>query len=207
METCSYFFTPKTERMFVFGHFPIKRSILLRMTNKKIIVLREFLSNEENLKLVEQYHRTPTICVKTQLDNKFKRFYLVIRHFTYLLKTIHFKAKMFDKSIRKYHQIYPLIVDGNTNGTVFSKSKLVDEFVDQISFMTLEEYVSNPEIMKAIYDLTDKQKQILYHLYINDFSIKELAGYLGVSSQNISKIKNQALNQLRKNISIYTLKK
>lgn len=175
--------------------------------NRKNVLLKEFLSNEENLKLLEQYQRTPTICLKTQLDNNFKRFYLVIRHFAYLLKTIHFKAKMFDKSIRTYHQIYPLIVDGKTNGTEFSKKDLVDEFVDQISFMTLEEYVSNPEIMKAIFGLTDKQKQTLYHLYINDLSIKELAGYLGVSSQNVSKMKKQALKQVRENISIYTLKK
>lgn len=64
----------------------------------------------------------------------------------------------------------------------------------------LENVLSNKTYRKAMRTLTYEEKEILYFLAIEEFTIKELAKKLGVSTRAIRKRKRKAINHFQKNL-------
>ncbi|MCT4508247.1 MAG: hypothetical protein N4A48_05700 [Tepidibacter sp.] len=84
-----------------------------------------------------------------------------------------------------------LIVDENNN---VEDIALFDEFQD------LNDVFENKELVKRIEKLTKKQKNIIYELYVNQITERELAKKLDTSFQNINKVKKTALKKLNKSL-------
>lgn len=56
------------------------------------------------------------------------------------------------------------------------------------------------ERMREIVDtMTERQKQVYYHLYVHDFNVKETAAILGISSPAVTKYKKRIIEIIKKN--------
>lgn len=61
----------------------------------------------------------------------------------------------------------------------------------------LGEHLQDKRLYKAYQQLTDKQKMVLTHIYVEGQTMKEIADRLGETRQNISNIHKKALNKLK----------
>jgi RNA polymerase sigma factor (sigma-70 family) len=62
---------------------------------------------------------------------------------------------------------------------------------------TFKQIISNKNLLEAINSLSEKQREILYLIYIKDCKEKEIAVSKKVTIQNINKIKLRALENIR----------
>lgn len=65
----------------------------------------------------------------------------------------------------------------------------------------LHQLAGNEHVSNALRSLTYRQKQVLFLLYVHDFSTEEAAEKLGSSTRNIRKHKERALKNIRKCLS------
>lgn len=65
----------------------------------------------------------------------------------------------------------------------------------------LHQLTGNENISGALQNLTGRQKQVLFLLYVHGFSTEETAAKLGSSPRNIRKHKERALKNIRKSLS------
>lgn len=80
------------------------------------------------------------------------------------------------------------------------KQILEGEFLDVIFDCPFEmhELVSDEDISKAILDLKDPQKEILFYLAIRQYSCQQVACIRGQSDRNIRKVRDTLLRKLQK---------
>jgi RNA polymerase sigma factor (sigma-70 family) len=166
-------------------------------------IMKNFLSIEENQKLFESYKREPTEEKKKLLNKKYKKFAKTIRAISYLNKTIHFESKKMDQRIRIHNQRFQLILDkpttkeDNTNLVDLVVDESIEKQFDEITSEQLEDYINNPNVANSIKKLTEKQKNILYLLYVKNLKANEIAKITKVSQQSVSKTKNKAIEKIR----------
>ncbi len=65
----------------------------------------------------------------------------------------------------------------------------------------LHQLAGNEHVSNALQNLTYRQKQVLFLLYVHGFSTEEAAAKLGSSTRNIRKHKERALKNIRKYLS------
>lgn len=65
----------------------------------------------------------------------------------------------------------------------------------------LYQLAGNENISNALQNLTGRQKQVLFLLYVHSFSTEEAAAMLGSSARNIRKHKERALKNIQKRLS------
>ncbi|MEH6854502.1 sigma-70 family RNA polymerase sigma factor [Priestia megaterium] len=170
-------------------------------------LIQGFLKEEENYSLFKKYQLEPTQKNEQKLDNKFKKYYLKIRAISYFSKVIHFESKKFDNKHRTYNKRFLSILDKpapeSDNGTLIDL--LVDSSTnycaEEVPSKNLEDYIENPSLYLSIKKLSSKQKKILYLAYIKDLKDVEIARYLNVSQQYITRTRNKTLLKLRRDLS------
>ena len=83
---------------------------------------------------------------------------------------------------------------------VLRKLLLAGEFIDIIFDQpeTIHELVTDAELSGIIKDLKSHLKNMLYYLFLHDYSAAEYAESIGQSDRNIRGIRNTALKKIRK---------
>lgn len=80
---------------------------------------------------------------------------------------------------------------------VSSDEEWIEGLIKPRSYKNIELYFNKEELFQSARTLTDRQKYVLYYLYVEGLSEKEISLRLQVTKQNINNIKRTALSKLR----------
>jgi RNA polymerase sigma factor (sigma-70 family) len=175
--------------------------------NKNIVESQNFirfLENEKNNIIYLNYLKEPNKKNALELNEAYKKFERQLMVRAYLRKAIQYEAKRFDKKLRgiekKNTSMDKPHEEGATLGDFLIDEKSVATY-EEMWDSTLEDMFADIRLYKAIVNLTRKQRKILYLLYIQELSEKEVAKQLGVTQQAVSKVHRAALSKLKEVIS------
>lgn len=81
------------------------------------------------------------------------------------------------------------------------------DFIDIISNCPYEMHnsLSDEDYSKIIYDLKDDHKELIYFLYLRDFTANHLAALRNQSDRNIRGVRSTVLGQIEKKYFLYWL--
>lgn len=167
------------------------------MTNK---LLESFLADKKIKKICESYYRQPSIEKKENIELLFQKHFNKIQILSYFSKFLHFEAKRFDQKTRANQKKENLILGEQSEmsqSKVSSDEEWIEDLIKPRSYKNIELYFNKEELFQSARTLTDRQKYVLYYLYVEGLSEKEISLRLQVTKQNINNIKRTALSKLR----------
>lgn len=142
------------------------------------------------------------------LNQKFNDYLFRVNLYSYIKKTIFYAArdlKQRENELREKEGLYLNILDADfgeekINTIADTPIDFTEEIYKDQEDIDYREIFTDKEVLEAINTLTDRQKQIIYECIIKDKEEEIVAKELGISKQAINKIKQAALNKLRKQI-------
>lgn len=168
-------------------------------------IIKSFLNDEKNEKLLLEVICYPTKENKELLDNEFKKFYSGIRFTSFISSTLYFNAINFDKQYRKVLNRYILTLDKpmkDEEDTSFkdmiadSQTEIQVEHIIKSDDIT--DYIEDPVLYEAILTLSDKQREVINLAYVKGLTDTEIGKLLNKSQQAISKMHKKALENIYK---------
>ncbi|MFJ7890035.1 sigma-70 family RNA polymerase sigma factor [Lysinibacillus xylanilyticus] len=165
-------------------------------------IIKSFLSDSQNLYLVQKAILYPTDINRKLVDESFQSHYKNVRKTKYVSNLIYFFSLDFDKKRRRLQNRSLLILD---KGLSEKDGKAAIERIEDASNETeldiivgegLLDNIEDEQLLKSLQKLTVKQLQILEMIYVKELSIKEIAQTLQTTPQNISNLHRKALNKL-----------
>lgn len=162
-------------------------------------LIKDFLSSRKNYMLFKQAICQPTSYNKEQLDIAFRTFYFHIRFTSYVSSTIYFHGINIDKNIRKTNFRFPLTLDKPVSNDSDLSYKDLAEYIDdyEIESDNILDYISDPDLYRALQVISPKQREVLYLVYIKGYNDTEVGYLLNKSQQAVSKTRNKALKKIR----------
>ncbi|MFJ7667535.1 sigma factor-like helix-turn-helix DNA-binding protein [Lysinibacillus sp. NPDC097195] len=171
-------------------------------------LLKNFLNDAEIKELYQSYLEKPTICKKEMIEKIFQIHVKKIQLLSYFSKTLTFESQKFDKKNRHNNKLNQLILDKNIDDGD-GGGKLLDLIADERNYYDfvfntpiepskLEMIFEDKQLYEIVSTLSAKQKEILYLIFVKEWTEEELALELGVSKQAINKVKNHALRKIKK---------
>lgn len=169
------------------------------MSADKKMIIQEFLKCPSNKKLFEEFNSTNSDETKIQIDSNFKKYYQNYRIISYAIKVLQFESKDFDKKMRIYRNRNQL-----TLATKADLSPIYNEksFSDSNCFSEdIVDHISRDDLFNCVIKLTDRQLKILSLVYVKQMTDKEIASYLGITQQAVSKTRRNVIKTIRKEIA------
>ncbi|MCF3942931.1 sigma-70 family RNA polymerase sigma factor [Oceanobacillus alkalisoli] len=173
-------------------------------------LVQSFLLKKENFFLLNQSIRHPTPKTNQALDQAFQDHFAEIRLISQLSNELRRHAIRYDKKVNMYRGNQLLILDqpihDETKNNISFKDVITDKHaipVDEAVLANNQDllcYIENPTLFQAFASLTSRQKQILNQAYLCNMSDTEIAAKEGVSQQSISKTRNRALKELKRQL-------
>lgn len=172
------------------------------MENK---LLQSFLEQPVNQNLYLEYLQNPNENIKNTIEKRFKIHVMKIKILSYFSKVFYFEAQKFDKKIRENSLRNILIMDKDDDGewvtyndvSHFSNDILETFNEDSSEQHSPENLFEDKKLFNLIANLSEKNKELLYLLYVKDLDESEVASFLNVSKQAINKRKNNLLKKIR----------
>ena len=167
-------------------------------------ILKSFLKEGNHYELFSTYIETQNEEILNIIEEQFKQYYIRILVISYFSKSIHFAAQHFDKKVRQRQVMQPLVLDSTESYNlldvkeVSNHRRILSDSNILLSSEKLEDYIEQESVYQAIHLLTEKQKTILYLLFIKDINYKEIAQLLNISPQAVYKQKKHALMKIRR---------
>ncbi|MDI2588937.1 sigma-70 family RNA polymerase sigma factor [Psychrobacillus sp. NEAU-3TGS] len=168
------------------------------MGSEKKKIIQEFLKCPYNKTLFEEFQTTNSEETKQKIDVKFKKYYQNYRILSYLIKVLHYESKHFDHKLRTYKHRYQLILTNDLETPIFFEKSYSDS-ID--SSKDIEDHISNEKLFTCFKTLTTRQKEILSLVYVRQMTDKEIAQYLGITQQAVSKTRKNVIKKIRKGIT------
>lgn len=165
-------------------------------------IIKSFLSDSQNLYLVQKAILYPTDLNKKLVDESFQSHYINVRKIKYVSNLIYFFSLDFDKKRRRLQNRSLLILDkGLSEEGETTQKELIEDLrnengLDHLIGGGLLDRIEDVQLLKSLQKLTVKQLQILEMIYVKELSIKEIAQLLQTTPQNISNHHRKALNKL-----------
>ncbi|WP_016993738.1 sigma-70 family RNA polymerase sigma factor [Lysinibacillus boronitolerans] len=165
-------------------------------------IVKSFLSDPQNLYLVQKAILYPTDLNKKLVDESFQSHYINVRKIKYVSNLIYFFSLDFDKKRRRMQNRSLLILDkglseeGGTTLKELIEDTRNENGLDHLIGGGLLDNIEDVQLLKSLQKLTVKQLQILEMIYVKELSIKEIAQILKTTPQNISNHHRKALNKL-----------
>lgn len=172
-------------------------------------IIKGFLRNEENYKLLIQYILNSTEENKEKLDTAFKEHFEKVREIKFYNTLIRISAIDYDKKVRKFNGRFSLTLDQPVGDSEHMTNK--DMLVDTDSTIKYEpdnfdSLIGDKKLKNALKTLTAKQLQILELIYIKDLSNLEIAEIINSTPQNICNTHRKSLKKLRESLKKNPLK-
>ncbi|WP_179292188.1 sigma-70 family RNA polymerase sigma factor [Paenibacillus campinasensis] len=115
------------------------------------------------------------------------------RFVKYMANLIHYNSINYDKKRRVSINRFPLTLDNDKR-----PESIVMAYYDPEAIPPdLKDHISDSALFQAYTKLTEKQQRILSLAYVQGLNDKGIATVLGVSQQNVSKIRLNSLRKLR----------
>ncbi|RDW20891.1 sigma-70 family RNA polymerase sigma factor [Oceanobacillus chungangensis] len=173
-------------------------------------LMRSFLLTKKNCFLLDQSIRYSTFDTKKALDEAFRDHLAEIRLISQLSNDLRRYAIRYDQKVNLYRKRQLLIMDQPINEDAMIITSKVDLIADNYALSVdeealkndqhLESFIENFTLYHAIRSLTPRQKYILEASYLFNLTDTEIAAKEGVSQQSISKTRNKALSNLKKQL-------
>lgn len=169
-------------------------------------VIQSFLKSAKNEQLLAQVLMDPSDKNTKELDKQFKEYYLKIKIIKYISSLIYFYTIDFDKKNNRRNRRFTLILDApkqqNDNDNPVNvidvqPSKHTTETAYFENMQTFQELIESTRLYNAYQKLTSKQKEVLNLIYIQEFTMKEIARLYEDTPQNISNIHKRALKKIK----------
>ena len=172
------------------------------MSSEKQKIIQEFLRCPSNKSLFEEFKATNSREIKLMIDSKFKKYYQNYRVLSYLIKVLHFESKHFDRKVRTHRDRNQLILTSNLENLDLSPIYLEKSYSDSIGLSeNIVDHISCDDLFNCLRTLTDRQKEILSLAYVRQMSDKEIAQYLGITQQAVSKTRRNVITIIRKELT------
>lgn len=162
-------------------------------------IVKSFISDDENRKLLEKAIVNPTTDNKNRVDVAFSEHYTRVKKIKYVSSLIHFFSIDYDKKKRTQRRRNLLILDkGLSNENEVTRKELIEDDTQHTntSFNSLEEQVENEHLENALKKLTRKQVEILEMMYLKNLTCKEISEIIQTTPQNVSNQHRKALRRL-----------
>lgn len=165
-------------------------------------LVQSFLTQNDNITLLKNAICSPSAEHEQSLDDAFKAHHFKVRFLSYISSVLYFNAVNFDKKQRTNKHRFPLTLDqplskgeeGLTHKDLIKTDKGV---LEHLHWGSIEDALENESLIKAVRKLTEKQRELLYLVYVLELTDTEVAKLTGKSQQAVSKMHKQALNKLR----------
>ncbi|MGJ9457655.1 sigma-70 family RNA polymerase sigma factor [Oceanobacillus sp. CF4.6] len=173
-------------------------------------LMRSFLLTKKNCFLLDQSIRYSTSDSKKALDKAFQDHLAEIRLISQLSNDLRRYAIRYDQKFNLDRRRQLLILDQPIHIDTNNPASKVDLIADSQALSVdeealendnqLESNIGNPSLYQALHFLTPRQKYILEASYLFHMTDTEIAAKEGVSQQSISKTRNKALSNLKKQL-------
>ncbi|MFJ7185835.1 sigma factor-like helix-turn-helix DNA-binding protein [Lysinibacillus xylanilyticus] len=169
-------------------------------------IIKSFLSDSQNLYLVQKAILYPTDINRKLVDESFQSHYKNVRKTKYVSNLIYFFSLDFDKKRRSLQNRTLLVLDkglskdGGTTAKELIEDVSNEKKLDRIVGEGLLDNIGDEKLFNSLQKLTVKQLQILEMIYVKELSIKEIAQTLQTTPQNISNLHRKALNNLNNSL-------
>mgnify|MGYP001465405966 CR=1 FL=1 len=170
--------------------------------------VQRFFSISKHLTLLHAFLKDESPETRKELEEEFRRFYFEVRFTKYLSSTIKYVTIDFLRKRKITEQRNPLIFDTpleenneTTLGEFLAGRQLISESKEAV--VTPLDYVESFEnelLYKAFLGLTQRQKLVITLSYALCFLDREIADYLAISKQAVSKTRAAALAKMRETI-------
>lgn len=154
-------------------------------------LIESFLQDPKHQKLYSDYLEMPNEANKELIESNFKLHVMKLKVLSYFSNVLFFEAQRFDKKLRATSTL-PLL-DGDKLET--TESSLFDVEMNET---LVENYFENERLFNLVSNLNDRNKQLLYLLYVKDLTEDQVADFLGITKQAVNKRKNNLLKKIRR---------
>ena len=169
-------------------------------------LLKSFLEDETAHQLYKSYLENPSSQIKDTLEKMFKIHVRKIQLLSYFSRILHFESQRYDKKIRYQNSLYQLILDKESNeGDVRIIDMIPDDSISDEFEVTsstdaahLESFFEDEKLYSIVSNLTQRQKDIIYALFIDNQTESEVAERLNITKQAVNKVKNQTLKKIKR---------
>lgn len=168
------------------------------MKNKWI---ESFLKIPEMEQLYNEYLMEPTHVKKINIEEHFKRHVKKLKIISYFSKVLYYEAQRFDKKKRKNSDLNLLIIDKeelNMDKLFYSDQHYNEQNDLNNHSKRVENLIEDKKLYKIISDLSNKNKELLYLLYVREMDESTISKQLGITKQAVNKSKNIILKKIRK---------
>lgn len=170
----------------------------MEILENKLIV--SFLDDTDNRELFENYQKNHSDDIKMVLDERFRSFYQRYRLISYLIKVLHFESIHFDKKLHLHNKRYQLAT-GQTGETELICEQQKQYYEYHSPSLRFQDHLTNEELFKSFYQLTEKQKYIITLFYLHQMTDTEIAKSLGITQQSVYKTRKSAIKKLRDGVN------
>lgn len=172
------------------------------MSSEKQKIIQEFLKCPSNRKLFEEYKTTNSEELRLLIDSNFKKYYQNFRTLSYLVKVLHYESKHYDRKLRAHRDRNQLTLTTNLDNSNLIPIYHEKPYSDPINLSEdIVDHISCDNLFNCLRKLTDRQKEILSLVYVKQMTDKEIAQYLGISQQAVSKTRKKVINHIRKELT------
>ncbi|TYS58403.1 sigma-70 family RNA polymerase sigma factor [Sutcliffiella horikoshii] len=145
---------------------------------------------------------------KRKLDSLFLKHFSLYRLVKYIATLSHFYSIDFDKRLRQEKIRFPVILDRPIDD-LENESTLVDLLIyeqqkpydiDMEVEIDVMEVIENDELFFAFNNLTEKERQVLHLIIIENKKQVDIARLFDESPQNVAKTKKRALKKIQRQL-------
>lgn len=161
---------------------------LLNSNNPLII---NFLEQDKTIENIKEYKKNPSNELSQEIIKHLKDYFTYVLLLNNLKRNVYFKSQHL--SVRAF----------NDKNTVYIPGELIDLNVSPNEYRYQKEWddiINSAELLDAINKLSIKYQRILWLLFVDRLSQKDVSKMFLVSQQSISKDKRKLLKRLKLNI-------
>lgn len=166
-------------------------------------LLIKFLNEDkENNYIYQQMIDTDDEYYKDILFDRFYHYIFKIYFISYIEKSIRFKSYEIKNKKKKIlnNELY-ILNDIDENFNEEKINMMLDDSTDFLENISkepnFENISSNEDLIKALDNITDRQRLVIYMCFIEDKEEKQIAKELNVSKQSVNKVKITGLKKLK----------
>lgn len=173
-------------------------------------LIHNFLKSEYCFQLYLDALYAPTIKNQLRLNKAFQDYYSEIHLIRYISKTLSRYAKDFLLKEGRNQKHYLLLIDKPMQPQDSDEKQITygDLLVDDSGSVEykitkngqLSDHIENRKLYGSLKELTQRQLLILNLRYYHNLTINDIASYLDITKQAVSKTQRQALSKLRKHM-------
>jgi len=169
-------------------------------------LFESFLENKEAQKLYKEACEKGDEITRKRLDRMFNEFLFDVYLTSYVQRTVSLSSKKLYMKHCTLKEREMCILNGPTQNSDVElvhtlKADVMDfdqEILLKSGLRELDDHFSDPDLIRSLRNLTERQRLIIYLAYIKEKPLRTIAAELSVPEKSVSKSKVAAITALKK---------